>query len=495
MKKWVMIILCALLCMLYVSGICQDAAGVFMRAYPLHVLEAFAENGNTAAAVMMRGEERRLLVAQRSGDAWMIEIDNPNALGGGVDALALEREDTISWTYKDRETHRTSTYSAAYTGGEWGALQVEVVYDHEYFTSARSVTWRDGLLVTEGWSRHNGDSARSRQEIMPVPASWMEEKVKLAHFDPDENLYSNGLDYDWLSREVVQHAAAELLPDYVFVDGNAQYDGLVLLMDRLDGERVFVGCTYDERFGFVLCESMPLPGDAEASIGYENFTGALVLGWQRDESGRSIPLQLKPYADGVWGVHDNVGFIDLMLGKNYLRDEYGRYTFGTHPWSDIQTVNWRNLPQTREQILAGSDASGWATPNSANPEDRLHLRAAPRKDAVSLGKYYNGTPVEVIEQLGEWTHVRVLGVEGYMMTQYLAFGRNAADVDQRVDSYLLTGEEAALYAHVKDEKPVCTIVKGPAVVGVLGNDWYHVWDPESGRSGFVRQGELWPGNG
>lgn len=357
MKKWVMIILCALLCMLYVSGICQDAAGVFMRAYPLHVLEAFAENGNTAAAVMMRGEERRLLVAQRSGDAWMIEIDNPNALGGAVDALALEREDTISWTYKDSETHRTSTYSAAYTGGEWGALQVEVVYDHE------------------------------------------------------------------------------------------------------------------------------------------NFTGALVLGWQRDESGRSIPLQLKPYADGVWGVHDNVGFIDLMLGKNYLRDEYGRYTFGTHPWSDIQTVNWRNLPQTREQILAGFDASGWATPNSANPEDRLHLRAAPRKDAVSLGKYYNGTPVEVIEQLGEWTHVRVLGVEGYMMTQYLAFGRNTADVDQRVDSYLLTGEEAALYAHVKDEKPVCTIVKGPAVVGVLGNDWYHVWDPESGRSGFVRQGELWLGNG
>ena len=58
----------------------------------------------------------------------------------------------------------------------------------------------------------------------------------------------------------------------------------------------------------------------------------------------------------------------------------------------------------------------------SNPKssDRLHLREEPSAKSTSLGRYFNGTQVEVIDYGPEgWAHVRVDGKEGYMMTQYL----------------------------------------------------------------------------
>lgn len=58
-----------------------------------------------------------------------------------------------------------------------------------------------------------------------------------------------------------------------------------------------------------------------------------------------------------------------------------------------------------------------------DPTDRLNLRAAPRQNAVSLGKYYNGTPVYLLDapQNG-YAHVLISGdsPEGYMDTRYLS---------------------------------------------------------------------------
>ena len=33
------------------------------------------------------------------------------------------------------------------------------------------------------------------------------------------------------------------------------------------------------------------------------------------------------------------------------------------------------------------------------------------------------------------------------------------------------------------------------VIGIIGNDWYHVWFPATGEYGFVRQSDLTTGNG
>lgn len=56
---------------------------------------------------------------------------------------------------------------------------------------------------------------------------------------------------------------------------------------------------------------------------------------------------------------------------------------------------------------------------SPNSRDRLHLRKSPSTGGESLGRYFNGTQVEVLEYGEEWSRVRVDGKEGYMMTQFL----------------------------------------------------------------------------
>ena len=66
--------------------------------------------------------------------------------------------------------------------------------------------------------------------------------------------------------------------------------------------------------------------------------------------------------------------------------------------------------------------------NGTQWDARLNLRAQPTKSAQSLGLYYTGVRVQVLEDLGEWSRVRIaMGesektVEGYMMNGYLVRG-------------------------------------------------------------------------
>lgn len=51
--------------------------------------------------------------------------------------------------------------------------------------------------------------------------------------------------------------------------------------------------------------------------------------------------------------------------------------------------------------------------------DRVHLRSAPSVDADSLGLYFTGTDVIIIEQMADWTRVMVGDETGCIMTKYL----------------------------------------------------------------------------
>lgn len=69
-----------------------------------------------------------------------------------------------------------------------------------------------------------------------------------------------------------------------------------------------------------------------------------------------------------------------------------------------------------------------AVVNNPNPQDRLHLRAEPNTASQSLGKYYNGTPVTIVEYRSDgWVKVAVgypvgpdyAAFTGYMLEKYL----------------------------------------------------------------------------
>ena len=63
--------------------------------------------------------------------------------------------------------------------------------------------------------------------------------------------------------------------------------------------------------------------------------------------------------------------------------------------------------------------------NGSDPQSRLNLREQPDKGSASLGRFYSGTPVEIVADAGGgWSQVAIgtadSCVGGYMMTAYLA---------------------------------------------------------------------------
>ena len=68
-------------------------------------------------------------------------------------------------------------------------------------------------------------------------------------------------------------------------------------------------------------------------------------------------------------------------------------------------ANLDNLPYTAEGLMSALNRDGWAVVSNPDARDRLHLRTHPKKGAQSLGKFYNGTPVRVLEEPVSYTHL------------------------------------------------------------------------------------------
>ena len=131
-------------------------------------------------------------------------------------------------------------------------------------------------------------------------------------------------------------------------------------------------------------------------------------------------------------------------------------------------------------------ASGTAYVYNPDREDRLNLRAAPRRDAVSLGKYYTGVAVQLLgERKNGYVKVRVDPLEGWMDENYL---RTAGDVSEfiSVPQTSVTASSANLRAQpAYDAKVICNIGRGQHVyvLGVRDDGWLHV---AYTQNGFVR---------
>jgi hypothetical protein len=230
----------------------------------------------------------------------------------------------------------------------------------------------------------------------------------------------------------------------------------------------------------------------------ENFTHSLGIPGEKYYTSVSV----RPYADGTWGVSliypDGDAPLFLLAQHAVYGDVYeidGH--FGDHPWSDITVIDWTSLPATQAEAVAQMDRSSWAVVNNPNPEDRLHLRVSPDKNASSLGKYYNRTPVHIRKYGKEWCAVTVGGVDGYMMTRYLAFG---ADMDalEYAGPWLSRREDithVTLYSnHHASREYVRHELKWFYILGIAG-DYYHVWIPDTEEYGYVHMDDLWEGNG
>lgn len=97
--------------------------------------------------------------------------------------------------------------------------------------------------------------------------------------------------------------------------------------------------------------------------------------------------------------------------------------------------------------------------NGTQWDARLNLRAQPTKNSQSLGRYYTGVRVQVMEDLGEWSRVRIATgfadefVEGYMMNSYLTDvdGLNACQLPYIV----YNGQPAYVMGYAGSQLHIC----------------------------------------
>lgn len=135
--------------------------------------------------------------------------------------------------------------------------------------------------------------------------------------------------------------------------------------------------------------------------------------------------------------------------------------------------------------------------NNPNSIDRLNLRAKPSQDAATLGKYYSGTVVEVlsVEQSG-WTKVRIQDLEGYMMTNYLAFGDDQWKIGHATPTVQVSNPNGT-GLNLRQGQSTSAASLGlypngsPVTVYGVSETWCHV-QTQDGNMGFMLREKLSP---
>lgn len=169
---------------------------------------------------------------------------------------------------------------------------------------------------------------------------------------------------------------------------------------------------------------------------------------------------------------------------------------GNLPNDNLLTIDVDALPWTRKELRAALDDTGWALVNNPNPADRLHLRTAPDKAAASLGRFYNGMPVKVLAEKGDWCQVQIgTGLTGWMMKKYLAFGADMAAVKSAFPVLMPTPEheEDALFAD--DDLSQRYEIDGTYVVCGVSAAGHYIILTDRGEVVYAPQDWLYPGNG
>ena len=233
-------------------------------------------------------------------------------------------------------------------------------------------------------------------------------------------------------------------PDYTYADGYLQDDETVIFIGRKpEGTLVLLCGAEESEDGWEWVESTPLPEGTR--IGDENITDAVNMNaWN---GGAAVGV--RRMEKGRWGV-SYVNSYDFFVGPDWV-GMHGAETdaqfFGTHAWGDVTTIDWSTIPpeeytgkETKEErnsrISAYVDRTHWATPVHSDPEETTALLGEAGNEDSVLGKFYDGTPLFVLEQGGEWTKVKIghgdnTGVmTGWMRTEDLAFGDNTLNVER-----------------------------------------------------------------
>lgn len=504
MKRLFLIVLACLFGFALAEQEAEDAAlQAMLSAHPDYEVLCCDQWGDSAAAVLGREDARILCIAERKSGEWTVTVDNDKAIAQGITPdILMDTDDALYWSYKD--TMHYYSYSSFRTQGVWNApmcIRYELLTEGMESYCEAEHRLENGMLSFVIGRYDVNENLLSQHTVGPYPAAWAMQYNTLNAYDDAVFPHAGNIRGEsWLNWASLFQSALEIAPEYTFIEGAATENGLELLMEAPDGSLRMVtwAMTAD---GPVTNISSPLPDGSQ----YNDIHAYVHM-----PDGKSAVLDV--YEDGVWyigSVFTGENAEGVRIGRNWIAQSvwYGSPIYvGDHPWNSLN-VAWRTLPETLDEALLQLDPSRWAVVNNPNPADRLHLRERANRSSRSNGKYYNGTPVEVLKKGSTWTKVRVpSGHVGWMMTEYLAFGKDAWKVQhafpqltpvETAETFPVWDIETVLNGSWKREDGDWSIFRNEPVyiIGIASDEMYYVWFPELDEAGCMRQSDFWAGNG
>ncbi|MBO4837668.1 MAG: SH3 domain-containing protein [Clostridia bacterium] len=513
MKKILWILAALLVCIRFTTADAQDGFDSWLAEnYGGWTVETESRWGNAGAAVIKQGD-KRMLAVYRDG----LGYDVPGAVAdpAGRYAVHMDTETSLFFTHLFSDGS-TMTCNYVYASDRWllGSVQSVCPYKEEFreeISLVREYTmdFLDDMICCSVLLKDEEGNILYEAELPPLPDILTLEEKDLRCLEEDILLLWKRVFMEWdpdggsvdLAVRIFDSMKRDTdYADYVCIDGRIKAAELQFLADRPDGERVLL-CAGCRQEGWLFAESTPLP--AGTLFGIENFADHLSLG------GKPFGPSVRRYADGTWGIGAMLGGGEYgayyTVGPHCIsEDPPGRAPgcfYGDHPWTDITCIDWNSLAMTWEEALMSLDGSRCATPANPDPEDRLNLRERPDRGSASLGKFYNGTYVEVLEKGGEWTYVRIGRQVGYMMTRYLAFGEEMRSVAPAPSLIRLPAVPvAAVSLQTADggyitENLLTSMSAGWLFIGTKEGQRCIVWDPAADGYGEVSARDFWEGNG
>ncbi len=476
-----------------------DLQGILRNDYPQAEISSHIRAFEDALCLLLQ-DGKTVLVGYRKEDAgWRKLFANTNMpeYAAGFDAdskqpwlltFTLSEQRTMQWRlHRDEDT-------AWYIQG----IVIQKAYPEQDRIVKDSFDFYGDVLIHSYQFFYTDIHTEALSDRRSFPMKELQSELLLERFTYEK--------YPWLSsrymHSYLESAARELFPNARYIDGILGND-FQILAEKPGGELVLYVVTAkdDVPVTWDIVESTPLP---KGSRFMDSTSHDTLMVPQAD--GNSY-VQIRKMADSRCMVHilnESTEYAaniapQFVSGEPLLFNEKS-YVVGSSDWDDIRSIEWTHLPKGYEETVERMDLTNWAIVKNPNPEDRLHLREKKDRSSASKGKYYNGTPVKILDRDGEWCRVDVLGEQGYMMEKYLT-----PSTKDNTTMYV-TVNTAYLQNSVKYDKPMgkASSWRFPFESGIVialiekaadGREWVRIWVPSVDETGYMPLEEVFFGNG
>ena len=353
----------------------------------------------------------------------------------------------------------------------------------------------NGFLTVRWVHYQAGGSIQREFSSFPIPLS--KEFQQKLETEPFNQLMSLGYSSEFSTDDFLDPS---LLPvSGKILQNHLQSEVLLLLTEDETGKRL-IEITQDENGVYAIRRSPVLPSD----IWLDTFHAGesdLLLDWnQQDHQAgfrRTFNGQWRLSWLTCYGENEDLNcYFGLNTGTLMDTDTL---RIGVLPF-DLFADDLTTLPCTSEELTAQLDRTGLAVVCNPDPNDRLHLRTKPSREADSLGKFWNGTPVRVLGERDGWCQVEI-GTDGrltgWMMKKYLAFGSKMNSVTPCFSQQILREdvpqENMPLYTDLTLKETYCTH-SAWTLMGVVDGRLYVIVTDE-GETGYAPMEWFFDGNG